>query len=92
MRPVIPDVPDGPGVPAVPVVSHVWIQEDLTTDAADDVYDVDDDVDDDAHDDATIMIRSRLNVIRVSGRDACENNNMGECEKHRHGKNSMPTG
>ena len=54
-------------------------------------YDVDDDVyDDEAHDDATIMIRSRLNVIRVSGRGAWKWNNVGECEKYRLGKNSMP--
>ena len=93
VRPVIPDAPDGPGVPAVHVVSHVWIQGDLKADAADDVYDVDDDVDDDdAHDDATILIRSRLNVIRVSGRGAWEWNNVGECEKYRLGKNSMPRG
>ena len=69
---------------------HVWIQGDLTTADADDVYDVDDDVDDDdAHEDATTLICGRLNVIRVSGRDAWEWNNVGECEKYRLGKNSM---
>ena len=55
--------------------------------------DVDDSVHgDQAHDDATIMIRSRLNVRRVSGRDAWDGKSLGGYEKNRHGKNSMPTG
>ena len=57
-------------------------------------YDVDDDdvYDDETHDDATIMIRSRMNVRRLSGRDAWDEKGLGECEKHRHCKNSMPAG
>ena len=38
VRPVTHDALDGHGVPAVPVVSHVWVQGDLKTDAADDEY------------------------------------------------------
>ena len=53
---------------------------------------MDDRVHDDAQDDATFTIRSILNVRRVSGRDAWDGKSLGECEKRRHGKNSMPTG
>ena len=56
------------------------------------MYDVDDSVhDDEAHDDATTMIRGILSVRQVNGQDAWYGKSLGECEKHRRGKNFMPT-